>query len=87
MRSKSRRVAGEFADSSPERNKWRHPERRPGTPGSPGTRTKISMRLNERDAANGRDGIDGVHFGIDIESNMDVGIFKGIRNYSANSVM
>lgn len=53
MRSKARRVAGEFADSSPERNKWRRPERCPGTPESPGRRTKISTCLNERDTANG----------------------------------
>lgn len=45
MGSKNRRVAGEFADSSPERNKWRHPERCPGTPGFPGT--KIATRVNE----------------------------------------
>lgn len=45
MRSKARRVAGEFADSSPERNKWRRPERCPGTPGSPGIRDENGRRV------------------------------------------
>lgn len=47
MRSKARRVAGEFVDSNPERNKWHHPVRCPEIPGSPKIRMKISIHLNK----------------------------------------
>lgn len=45
MRSKARRVAGEFVDSNPERNKWHHPVRCPGIPGFPRIIIKISIHL------------------------------------------
>lgn len=41
MRSEARRVAGEFVDSNPERNKWHHPVHCPEIPESP----EITMKI------------------------------------------